>query len=94
MRAGSVRVEDRNDTRRAAGLTGGVLSSVSFSAVVWIVTYGSVVVVLVVVVVVVTVGPPHPNGSFVSSMPSGRTPKRGRGQPSSRAPTNEARASA
>ena len=75
LRAGSVRVEDRNDTRRAAGLTGGVLSSVSFSAVVWIVTYGSVVVVLVVVVVVVTVGPPHPNGSFVSSMPSGRTPK-------------------
>ena len=41
---------------------------------------------IVVGVVVETVGPPHPNGSFVSSMPSGRTPKRGRGQPSSRAP--------
>ncbi|TMB53934.1 MAG: hypothetical protein E6J56_12250 [Deltaproteobacteria bacterium] len=36
--------------------------------------------------VVVTTGPPQPIGSFVSSMPSGRTPKSGSGQSRSSAP--------
>src|SRR5262249_7310143 len=72
--AGSRPVDALKATRRAEEVPG----SVSLNAVVSIVTYGRVV--------VVTLGPPHPVGSFVSSMPSGRTPKSGSGQPDSSAP--------
>src|SRR5437879_2083030 len=71
--------------RRRPGWAG---SSRMLSVLVRMRIHGSVVV--VVLLVVVTVEPAQPVGSLVSSTPSGRTPKSGIGQPTSRAPRSGA----
>src|SRR5262245_9798775 len=84
--AGSVRVADTNATFRRSGFGGGVPSSRRLSDVVRMRVQGRVVLVVLVDVVTVTTGPPHPVGPLLSSIPSGRTPKKRGGQPRSSAP--------